>query len=408
MKATSNLITISTSSRLVSFWWRGVLTVILGFFACGAQADWWNAVWRYRVPVEVNAGSFARGNKPVNVALNFTQLLGTVGGGTMNDVSLRVIEVSASGAVLDAAVPFQFDRDAAYNAASNARGTLVFLLGGNTAANATRYFHVYFDTAGGFSPAAVAAQVAITDNVSHEGQASYQIATVAGTYYYHKAGAGFASLDDVDGNDWIGYHPGLGPAGEFRGIPNMGAVGHPGDLTSSSTIVSQGPLKTTIQSQSKDGNWRFMWEIYPNYATMTLQQAGGSYWLLYEGTPGGTFEPASDSWTRSSGETALCSESWVGDVAGPEWVYFRDGTRDRYLFLAHHEDDALQDQYWPLQGNMTVFGFGRQYPVGDRYLTAVPAHLTIGLGDGTATAPAAINSAFRDLNVLTGTVTLKP
>ena len=194
--------------------------------------------------------------------------------------------------------------------------------------------------------------------------------------------AGFASLDDVNGNDWIGYHPtpGSGSAGEYRGIPNLGAVGHPGYVNSSSTLVSQGPLKATIQSQSTDGAWRFMWEIYPNYATMTLQQAGGNYWLLYEGTPGGTFEPASDSWTRSSGETLLCSQNWTGDMANPEWVYFRDGARDRYLFMAHHEDDALEDQYWQMENNMTVFGFGRQYPCCDKYLTAVPAHLTIGLG----------------------------
>ena len=370
--------------------------------------DWWNPQWRYRSTVEVNVGSFERVNKPVNAALNFTQLLAPLGGGTMNETSLRVIEVSAAGAIINPSVAFQFDRDPAYNAASNARGTLVFLLGGTTAANTTRYFDVYFDTAAGFSPATVPAQVTITDNIAHEGQSSFRIVTTSGTYYYHKQGGGFASFEDVNGNDWIGYGPtvGSGSAVEYRGIPNLGDVGHPGYLNSTSSIVSLGPLKATFQSQSTNGAWRYMWEVYPTYATLTLQQAGGSYWLLYEGTPGGTFAPATDTWTRSSGETLPCSQTFVGDIANPEWAYFRDGVVDRYLFLAHHEDDALEDQYYSLDGNMTVFGFGRQYSPFARLLTAVPAHLTIGLGDSSATAPLAINSAFRDLNVVTGAAEL--
>jgi hypothetical protein len=34
-----------------------------------------------------------------------------------------------------------------------------------------------------------------------------------------------------------------------------------------------------------------------------------------------------------------------------------------------------------MENNMTVFGFGRQYRCCDRYLTAVPAKLTIGFAE---------------------------
>lgn len=43
----------------------------------------------------------------------------------------------------------------------------------------------------------------------------------------------------------------------------------------------------------------------------------------------------------------------------------------RGLLLAHHEDDRHVDSYWPMQGNTTVFGFGRK-GLG-KFMTKVPA-----------------------------------
>ena len=76
----------------------GAVTSAVATLTVTATSEgWWNEQWRYRVPIEVNAGaSTPRVNKPVNAALSTAQLLGTVGGGAMNDVSLRVIEVSSS------------------------------------------------------------------------------------------------------------------------------------------------------------------------------------------------------------------------------------------------------------------------------------------------------------------------
>ena len=48
--------------------------------------------------------------------------------------------------------------------------------------------------------------VVITDDLD-EGIACFRIATDSATYFYDKAGAGFTSILDRDGIDWINFHP---------------------------------------------------------------------------------------------------------------------------------------------------------------------------------------------------------
>lgn len=367
-------------------------------------SGWWNTAWRYRVPVTVGANGYARTNRPAGVNLNFTTLLAALGqSGSLVTSSLRVIEVDGAGAVLDTTIQHQFDQATGFNPASNAAGTLTFLLSGSTSAGSTRTFHVYFDTQGSYPPVPGIPLITTTDNVAHEGQSSIRLVTQRGTYYYHKAGGGFASMEDLAGQDWIGYTPGGGSAGEYRGIPNLGQVGHPGYTNSTSTITHQGPLRTVISSRSLDGLWSYTWTVYPEFATLALTEAGGPFWMLYEGTPGGSLEPATDFWVRSSGQRSLAGSTFVGDLAAPEWAWFGDPAGRRFLFLAHHEDDGLEDQYWQMENNMTVFGFGRQYASTTPLMTALPAHLTVGFGEDTLQASLVINSAFRPLTVTAGT-----
>lgn len=72
--------------------------------------------------------------------------------------------------------------------------------------------------------------------------------------------------------------------------------------------------------------------------------------------------------------------------------------------MVHHEDDDASDQFWQMQENMTVFGFGRQYMCCDTYLTAVPNVFTVGLAEATdiPTATAIIESAWRPLSITLG------
>lgn len=379
---------------------------------------WWNTAWRFRLPVEIRSNGFERTNKPAEVSVNFTQLLNAIGqSGTFEEHSIRVVETSSLGTILDTSVVFQFDRAQSYNASNNARGIITVLLGGQTAASASRYFHIYFETTtgGSFSATEFAPQVTVTDDVNHQGQASIKIETQRGTYYYHKLGGGFASLQDAQGNDWIGYNQSAGSSGEFRGIPNLGEVFHPGYTNSNSIVESDGPLKTRIRTTSIDGNWECTWDVFPDYARMTLLRKATNYWFLYEGTPGGVLDLATDYVVRASGQKTALSTSWSGDLPAPEWVYFGDGGMQRMLYLAHHEDDLQPEYYRDMDGNMTVFGFGRQDPCCTRYLSAVPQSFTFGLSDDTTFVGASrvIKGAYRDLivhagNMETRTVMLIP
>lgn len=376
----------------------------------GGSENWWNTGWDYRLPITVNAGGTARSDKPVDVALNFTSLLSGLGEtGALDVNSIRVLEVNGSGIVVDDNVPFQFDQDANFDAATNAAGTLVWLMEGATGASEARTYHIYFDVTGGsFTPPSFTPQVTLTDNVNDEGFDSYQIVTGNATYFYHKTGGGFSSLNDANNNDWISYSTATGSAGDFRGIPNMvhpsdGGYFHPGRNNVTSTILSQGPLRAVFQSTSLNNQWRTQWEIFPGYARMTVLQAPLNYWFLYEGTPGGLLETATDFLVGSTGTQASAGTPWSGDLSGEEWLYFADPNVGRSLFAANHNEDDKIDSYVVQNNEMTVFGFGRDG--NGRHLTAVPAQFTIGLMDTTdyTTAAAIVRNAYKPLDVSQGT-----
>lgn len=392
-----------------------------------AASGWWDDAWDYRVLVTVNADGFARQDKPAEANLNFTQLLTSLGkSGTLDTNSLRVVEVDGSNNILDAAVPFQFDQASNFNAASNAAGMLTILMKATTTLNATRRYHVYFDVTGkGFAPAVVTPLVTTTDNVQWQGYSSIRIQTPNGDYYYHKPGGGFASLFDANGKDWLSWNPGTTPsaaAGDFRGLPNMvpdygGGFFHPGRTTATTTLISTGPLKATFRSTNNaipdplvaQGQWEILWEVFPSYTRMTVTKApaGGTYWFLYEGTPGGKLNVDSDFFTLSDGTTQLLSEKWSADIPDEEWLFFGDPSPSagNSIYLAHHQDDDKEDAYWPMDNLMTVFGFGRKSKPGiTAYLTDTGRKFTFGLVNSInyGDVKSVVYNAYKDLEVTVG------
>lgn len=214
--------------------------------------------------------------------------------------------------------------------------------------------------------------VIITDSFD-EGIPCFKIQTETATYYYDKQGAGFTSILDQDGVDWIGFHPKgtpnvrNGQSGWYRGVPNMGlnVFGHPGYTGAVSTTKDPlgTPLPKVTVDSTKDG-WHVTWEVFPTFARMVVHRVPDSYWLLYEGTPGGALD-ANDVCWRANGTGTSCDEPWEGDIvdassvgSGIEWVAFSDAALERSLFLIH-DDDQITDHYFSM-GAMTVFGFGRQ------------------------------------------------
>ena len=49
----------------------------------------------------------------------------------------------------------------------------------------------------------------------------------------------------------------------------------------------------------------------------------------------------------------------MGDLPEPEWMAFGDHDAPRILYMLHHEDDEIPDNYVG-RPHMTVLGFGRQ------------------------------------------------
>lgn len=374
--------------------------------------NWWDDDWDYRVPVDVDANGYARHEMPVEMQLDFEPLLDAVGATAgLNVDSLRIIEIDGDGAVVDANVPFQFDAISGFDPSTKPEGTLVFLMTGTTAQNASRSYHLYFDTLDkSFSPLSGTDRVVVS-NGNDQGQSTFRIETDNADYHYQKDAGGFSSLDDVDGNDWIDFNSGSGASGEFRGIPNMvftlndpdASFFHPGFTNSTSQLNADGPVRATITSTSSDGLWRVRWSFFPTFALMTVLKAEHGYWFLYEGTPGGVLEPNVDFVVRptTSGITqTLASVQWSGDLYQEEWAYFADpnvGSVGRALYVAQTSDDTLLDSYRAMDGAMTVFGFGRQGVAG--LLTGTQRSFVIGLMDeiDPADALAIIQGAYKSV-----------
>ena len=375
-----------------------------------AKGAWLDDAFKYRVPIRVSAAGTERWDKPVEVSLNLTQLSGRMGErGAKENRAIKVVEVNDAGKVINSSVVCQFD-------AENACGTLTFLMDGKTPARSTRIFHTYFGPSGSASTLPSCEKlVRLCGVVDYQEQESFKIESQNATYYYHIQGAGFASIIDKDGNDWLSYRPGGGPAGEYRGIPNMGhpeGYCHPGNTVSSSKIISRGPVKVSIISDSNDLKMQCVWDIFPTYARLTVLKMRKPYWFLYEGTPGGKLDEDCDYCFRPGRPDDIrtrANEMWVGDLSAPggsgEWVCFGDG--NRAIYLIHHEDDEEIDSYWPMEGEMTVFGFGRKGRGREglrKWMKIVPAHFTVGFceGSGCSDFTGTINSAYIPMSVAVG------
>jgi len=235
--------------------------------------------------------------------------------------------------------------------------------------------------------------VTATDNITDVNNSCFRITTPTATYYFDKVGAGFTSIVDKQGNDWIGYddNSSSGSAGYYRGLPNLGDCCHPGypsiygegptDMTSTKTVDETDHVRITSIGH-KSGTWQTAWDFYPSYAQLTVVSAAQAFAAIYEGTPGGSFQ-TSDYYYTSDGVKHMCSETHDGvDLPDPEWVAFCDNSINRcLLYVNHSSPDNIPDTYWGMENNMTVFGFARTCHGGCNAFpaAAVPKKFTIAL-----------------------------
>lgn len=343
--------------------------------------NWWDDERHFRVPIILTAATSLI-DKVVSVNVQFPHLLQTMGEWrTFDPASLHLIEVTEAGAQLANNLPFQLNTQ---------DGQLYFLVPGNTSSDQTRYFHVYFDVlAARVTPKIVTPQVSVEQDVVDEEQASWRISTQGGTYDYHLAGAGFSSLVDAEGNDWIDYHPTGGSFGDFRGVPNLVFPDkhfHPGATSAISTLTTEGPLVSTVTATTSDDAWEVIYTFFPTYVDIEVMKMAQPYWFLYEGTPGGTLDLDADRIVYSDGVEITAGQGRNEDISGDEeWAYFADPNNGRSLFLINHMPDTIADTYWPLDGVMTVFGFGREQTSLEPMLDS-PRRFSMGLVDTTEPA----------------------
>jgi hypothetical protein len=208
----------------------------------------------------------------------------------------------------------------------------------------------------------------------------FQVATPHATFVYGKRGAGFASILDKDGRDWVSYRPGGGARGEYRGLPKCGQPTkffHCGygygqyqtDNPFSSRVTVREPSHVRIESETRDGKSACLWDFYPDHATLTLLRIDlPTFWFLYEGTPGGKLDAPKDFVIRPDGQKTALDQPWSQVVP---WVCFGSAETPVGFVLINHQppEPAEVDSYvaWPFRKepdgsfqDMTVFGFGRK------------------------------------------------
>lgn len=300
-------------------------------------------------------------------------------------------EVDADGSSIGPIQPCQIDA-----------GRGCWRLRGATAPGASRRYRVRLaDDEDEIEPLVIA-----RDGAEQQGRPSIEITTPTMRWLYHKDGAGFAALFDADGNDWISYRNGGGSDGRYRGLPNLlypAGKFHPGNEGCTSRLIAAGPVRATIESEyvpDDGGRWRCRWDVYPDRAVLTLLESAGTYWFLYEGTPGGAIDYDNDLVLTSAGRRSRAGESWRETLPAPKWAGFADGATGRTLYIAKHEPSEQLDQYWPMEHNMTVFGFGRDDTDGpSALLTGAPATFTVGFVESPDAAEPAALAAMAEVGV---------
>ena len=254
-----------------------------------------------------------------------------------------------------------------------------------------RYFHVWRNeghSTGNSNSPAPRRKKEVTEpairraETTYEDRPHYLVKTPTATYYLDRAGGGLSRLIDTLGNDWIGYrtepwdrYP-ASAASAYRGLPNLvfggkqGGAGHPGHDRMTSALTGENEITST----TTDGAWRWVWTFQEKGATLTVTDTPpeAKYWFLYEGTPGGRWDP---------GEMLFGTQD--GSYAGTEvpdfyrdrslfqplrQVWFGDRRLPHVLQLTYHSD-APETGVIGFLGNtdrgvyspdgMVVMGFGR-------------------------------------------------
>ncbi len=225
-------------------------------------------------------------------------------------------------------------------------------------------------------------RVSIHEDARDEGVDCFKIETPYATFFLQKQNGGFSSIIDQNGTDWVNYtdagHP-QGPtqaASQYRGLPNLlnncpyDGVGHPGSISAHTKKIND----STIYVISLNGRMEYTWTFTSRMAYLTMLKPGTKcpYWFLYEGTPGGKYDPYNQFWgTDTRGFNRSFPDLLKGTAIQDNWnwIYFGNECTGTVLVLSQLIPDDKPDMM-AYMGNrhagiqspdgMVVFGFGRK------------------------------------------------
>ena len=211
------------------------------------------------------------------------------------------------------------------------------------------------------------AQITVSES-AFKGRPIFDIKTPTGTYYWSKGGAAFIAIFCKDGKNWINHADGRA-CEDCRGIPNFtGQFGHP--KTSGATSVIVGPKsgdKILIRA-TKGTVWELECAVYIDHAVLTTKKMGSKYAFVYEGTPNGNFNAATDYYVIDPVGSPAVRRSYNFKSRGAPFTYVSEtglayvgnSRVNRSLFLIEHSGDRAKDQAWQDgSATMAIIDFGR-------------------------------------------------
>ena len=232
-------------------------------------------------------------------------------------------------------------------------------------------------SSGAFS--SVCAQV--IEESQFQNRPHYEIRTHTAIWMLDRAGGGFSSIIDSSGVEWIGFKPGDGivpesAASDFRGMPNLvfrgkdNGAGHPGF----EQCISVQTAENQITCSSVSGLWKWKYTFSNEDVHLEILQTDSSraYWFLYEGIPGGRFDPLNQYWGNNvDGKRKDAPAIGSAETANGNWnrVFFGHINHNISLFIEHLTPDLHNDTFSYMgasdrgihsEDGMVVFGFGRR------------------------------------------------
>ena len=282
----------------------------------------------------------------------------------------------------------RFDPDPDF--ATSKSGEVVFLLDTLLKAGASREYTLTFGPSPTTNPTKA---LVIASDGTDEGQAARIIKSAAQTFKYEKTAGAFSSLEDPAGADWIDNHPTGGSAGSYRGVPNFergnDCCYHPQMTSNIYNPLPSGPVRQSWRAtvinggEYTSGNWSARFDVYPDRATITMEENADTYWMMYEsgGPVGKSMADAKTQYiARPDGSQTTMDKGFaVAENKEAEQFYSMcDPATKQSMFFVHHEGNAKV--YYTQQSTMTVFGFGRDPTLSKFPHGALDGRHTLSLG----------------------------